>query len=316
MMIALAAVSSQIKNIWLRCFGYYIAIWVILSWVFVLFNPKFGRIAFLTTDQALYIICGYVILFLIINSKYKVEQFYKWICIATIIQCLIAIPQQFGVFPYVWFLGLGLDVKNPIVNLAVGTLENGNFFAAFIAISLPFFFRKYWCFFIPVILVHLALSAATTAVISALVGVVVVFNCWWMLIIALIAGNVFAYFDGTIWKIIGESARFEFWKECLGNIKTVPEAIFGHGLGSDWGQRFQLHNEWLQGLFELGIIGMGIVIGYTVTVYRENKILFAAFCVACVNCIGNFPLHLPPSAFLIIIIIGLIEKDRSEKCYL
>lgn len=57
---------------------------------------------------------------------------------------------------------------------------------------------------------------------------------------------------------------------------------------------------------------MGIIAGYIITIYRGNKILFGAFCAACVNAIGNYPLHLPPSAFLIIMIIGLIEKERIE----
>lgn len=317
MMIALAAVSSQIKNIWLRFFGYYIATWVVVSWVVTLFNPKFGIIAFLTTDQATYILAGYIILLLVINSNEKIEFFYNWICVAVIAQCLIAIPQQYGCFPYVGFLNyIGLKTTNPVANLAVGTLENGNFFAAFIAISLPFFFRKYWCYFIPVIVYHLVLSTTTTAVVAALVGVVVLYNTWWVVIIAIIAGNIFAYSDGTLSQVLGKSARVDFCKECIGNIKTIPQLIFGHGLGVSWGQGFPLHNEWIQGLFEIGVVGMGLVTGYVFTVYRQNKILFAAFCAACVNCIGNYPIHLPPSAFLIIIIIGLIERERlrSEQC--
>ena len=249
MAIALAVISVALKNNWLKAFGCYIALSVIGSWMLAMYYPKAGLRAFLTTDQAIYLTCGYVLLVFISISNIDTETFYKWICIGAIVQCLIAIPQQFEIFPFVWFMNfIGIRTINPLVSKAVGTLQNSNFFSAYIAISLPFFFRKKWRWFIPVIVVHLLLSASTTAVISAAIGTVVVFNIWWVLILGLIGAYAFAWYDGTMSKLIvsellEQSPRLGFWKEAMGNIKTVKEFLFGHGLGFSWGRGFNLHNE-------------------------------------------------------------------------
>ncbi|MBA7562989.1 hypothetical protein ES708_04642 [subsurface metagenome] len=73
-----------------------------------------------------------------------------------------------------------------------------------------------------------------------------------------------------------------------------------------------MHNDWLTLFYQYGLVGLSFVIGFVMTIYRGNKMLFSAFIIILVNMVGNYPLHLAPSAFLIIIIVGLMEKEVSH----
>jgi len=310
MIIALVMVSAKIENIWIRLFGFYIAVWLLVLKLFLMFHfdKDLLKISILTQQESTYIMCGLIVILFVTESKIKLEN---WICVSAIIQSLITIPQYFGFFPFIELLRfLGRDITNPNPMLA-GTLENFNFIAAYLAISLPFFVRRKWCWFIPVIAIHLIFCKSSSAMIAALIGTVIYFNVWWVWILCGIGIVSYGWFDNLFssgYSTLDE--RFLFWKQCLNSVK---HPVWGHGVGSSWGTRTYLHNEYLQVFWEFGGIALGLVCGYIVTVCRGNRMLFSALCIAIVNCIGNYPMHLPPSGFLIIIIIGLIERERKWK---
>lgn len=307
MIIALIMISAQIKNIWIRLFGFYIAVWLIVSKIFLMFffDQEFATIAIITMQESTYIMCGLIIILFVTNTDIKFEN---WICISVIIQSLIAIPQYFGIFPFLELLRYaGLNIINPIPDV-IGTLENSGFYASYIAISLPLFFRKRWCWFIPVIVVHLIFCKSSSATIAALIGVIFYLNIWLVWILCGVGVIAYGWYDNLF--TTGLDNRFAFWKAC---ISAVKHPWYGHGVGAQWGIRVYLHNEYLQVFWEFGGIALGLVLGYIVTVYRGNRMLFSSLCIAIVNCIGNYPMHLPPSAFLIIIIIGLIEREKDGK---
>jgi len=307
MIIALVLIASRINNIWIRLFGFYIAVWLIVLKFFLMFNfdKDLTRISILTQQQSIYIMCGLIVILFVIETNIKLEN---WICVSAIIQSLIVIPQYVGFFPFIELLRfLGRDITNP-VPILVGTLENCNFLSAYIAISLPFFFRKRWCLFIPVIVVHLIFCKSSSATIAALIGSIIYFNIWWIWVLCGLGVIAYGWYDNLF--STGLNERLRFWIQCLSNVK---HPIWGHGIGSSWGNIFYLHNEYLQVFWEFGGIALGLVCGYISTVYRGNRMLFSALCIAIVNCIGNYPMHLPPSGFLIIIIIGLIERDKKWK---
>lgn len=316
MCIGLVAASCKLKNIWLRVLGCYISIWIVVSWLFLTFNPTNKGllvVAFSTTDTLTYVLCGFVILRAIIELP-RSEKWYwsieNGICIGAIIQSLIAVPQYFDVFPFIWFLNyIGIHAGNP-VPMVVGTLENTNFFSAYLAISLMLFFRRRWCWFIPIIVSHLVLSNTSSSVVAVLFGTLVYFNIWWVWVICIGSGVVYGWYDDMFSVHSSLTERIKFWSICLNNVKYP---IWGHGVGASWGHKWLLWNEYIQMFWYFGAIGVGLIAGYIVTAYRGNRILFSALCVACVNCVGTYLMHLPPSAFLVIIIIGLIERERKWK---
>jgi hypothetical protein len=59
------------------------------------------------------------------------------------------------------------------------------------------------------------------------------------------------------------------------------------------------------------MVGLWIVGGYVLTLWRGNRFLFAALLIALINAGGNYNLHLAPSAALIAVIAGLIERDLA-----
>jgi Kef-type K+ transport system membrane component KefB len=86
--------------------------------------------------------------------------------------------------------------------------------------------------------------------------------------------------------------------------------IIGMGPGAGWGKAYPMHNEWLQCLHQFGLIGLSLMVGFAATISRGNRVLFTAFLIAAVNMFGNYSLHLAPSAFLICVIAGLIEREK------
>jgi len=93
---------------------------------------------------------------------------------------------------------------------------------------------------------------------------------------------------------------------------SVETFIFGCGAGAYWGKGFPLHNEWVDLFFRFGLIGLVLIVAFLVTLYRENRILYAAMIIACVDAIGSYPFHLAPSLFLVLIIVGLIERQKEH----
>ena len=307
MIIALIMASAQVRNLWIRFFGYYVAVWLIVSKLFLMFSfsQEFATIVIITMQESTYIMCGLIVIIFVTETDIKLEN---WICVSAIIQSLIAIPQHFGVFPFMELLSYaGLNIVNPVPG-AIGTLENTGFLAAYIAISLPFFFRRRWCWFVPVIVVQLIPLKASTAVIGAVIGVAVFWNAWWVIAVLSIVALGYVWYDNLF--TTGLDNRFAFWKMCISNVKNP---WYGHGVGAQWGVRAYLHNEYLQVFWEFGLIGLGLVVGYIATVYRRDRMLFAALCIAIVNCVGNYPMHLPPSGYLIVVIIGLIERKKRKE---
>jgi hypothetical protein len=277
-----------------------------------IFNPQFPTgFALMIQARTILVILGILLYMAVSETTGSIESYYNTICLSAIIQSVIAIPNYWHVYPYDSFLAwIGVPIDIP-ADMIVGTLENSGFFAIYLAICLPFFFRPRWRFFIPVVLFHLAMTHSSTAVFSATVGVIAYTGLSWKVIIpAIVAGGLFTWKDG-----IGPSimVRFEFWAKCLRNYHLNPiNIIFGHGIGSSWGENYNLHNDWLQLFWYTGLTGIGLAADYVLNIYRNDKYLFAAFVTACTSALGNYPFHLAPSMYLIILIAGLIERRRRE----
>src|SRR5208283_1462407 len=100
-------------------------------------------------------------------------------------------------------------------------------------------------------------------------------------------------------------------------LTSWEKIIFGRGIGAFWGKIYPLHNEYIQVVFELGLIGLTLMLGYIITTLRylwksKNIILLASFAAACIDMGANYSMHIATTAFLICIIAGLIERKKNE----
>jgi len=178
---------------------------------------------------------------------------------------------------------------------------------------LPFFFRKGWKKFIPLLVITLIPldpnAASAGAVGSAIAGAVVYYGTWQIVAVLGLAGVAFFIYD---YESIFNGPRLEWWSMAFAKSTASARAfLFGYGPGVKTGLPHPLHNEWLEALLRYGVTGVILLLSAIARLAEnQDRILFAALIAAMVNCTANYPLHLPPSAFLILIILGLMERER------
>ena len=316
-----------IRNRWLSAFMIIASIWLLCILVLAVTYPGMPKFIIQNAfDSLMFILIGAVVYTIIAASKIPKEVFYNIICVSALVQAAISLCQFFYADPFIWFLNTffhrTIQLLGP--HTLTGTLGNNNFLGAYIAISLPFFFRRKWCYFLPLLAVVLVLANTTTSFVAALVGtsyfiwqITKVFNFRNLMIFAgfIVAAALYAFlYHPSILDVTSPLARWVLWQEALRQIFYSPMSVLlGYGPGAGWGKPFPMHNEWLQITHQYGLLGLTLLIGYVVTVTRKNLILFTAFLIVLVNMLGNYPLHLAPSAFLIIIIAGLLEREKKEE---
>ena len=317
-----AIIGAAIKNLWVRSFIWYWILWIMLMMVMSHYGklpPMFTQKAFVMTA---YMALAFMFFLAMQESKIKIESIYNIICIAAIIQALLATLQMNGID--LQFELLKLYAKNVEKGLAfktpTGSLGNNNFLAVYLAISFPFFFRKYWAYFTPVLLAVILCSLTSTAVVALMIGCIVYFRDkvrWRWLVLASIPFMIYLFMTkaSLTWKFTWDHDRFDWWRASLILWKEggLGSMLFGFGPTMTWGKNFPIHNEWITALFNFGIIGAGLAVGYFVTLYRKNRILYSAIIIACVTFNGTYPLHLAPSIMLIMIILGTMEREKHGR---
>ena len=316
---ALAIMGCIVSNRYWSIFLWYAALWQLTIFISAMLLPGLiDRILLYSIGMATYLIIGAAIFHAVSVSKTSKTLYFNIICIAAFLQAALGISQVFGIDPFEYAISIFMPVDNHLpVHTVTGTLGNNNFYAAFIAISLPFFLRRGWCFSLPLLVAALVMSNTRAAYIAVAFGAAYYF--WtkrtriWMLVggAAITAICFFAYPA----RVPGLSGRLPWWKDAITKTcSTVGSFIFGYGPGTTWGS-YPLHNEYVDLFFNYGIIIVILMGLYFVDVFRygTDRILIAAFIVTIIDMAANHCLHLAPSAFLILIIVGLIERDHINQ---
>jgi len=211
----------------------------------------------------------------------------------------------------------------------VGFMLNQNFCGAFAAFCMPVFLRPGWRWGLAVVGLSLFLAQTSLAVFSAFAGLLFFGVVKKKIVLSLalaVCGSA-----GYILLVDGPGfERWPVWK--LGLLGWIEEPWFGFGLGH-WALIFtkpvsgagtgiwmQAHNEFLQGLFEMGI-GFGIVvIGYFVSAWsalrrRVNERLLipaTALVIIAVNSAANFPFHVGATAIVAVTWMACFEIERIK----
>jgi len=112
--------------------------------------------------------------------------------------------------------------------------------------------------------------------------------------------------------------RFAMWMMALSQLfKSWAFTVFGFGPGAFWGREYPIHGQYISVWFHFGLVGLGLMAGYILTTYRflaarKELILLTSLVILCLDMVGNFPLEIAITAFLAIIIAGLIERKRLK----
>lgn len=314
-------------------------IWMKLFYGVIIISPVMFYSVF--SVESYYIITLYMALYSIVyhyfDLKY-VDKLMDWICTACVLVCCYVIVQR-----------LGWDKLTNQATICAGTFSNPLFMAGFVAICLPLFFRKGWWLCLPLLFWILMSSRSLTAVLAAtgasvLYGLSRTPKALWVPIIL----SAFFYISGDrdIKNMMsGQSVRIETWKDTLktqfitkrqdfllftkkGYIKRQP--FFGYGIGHfkvissllHFGDKLikkdeynkEAHNEYIQILFELGIIGFIPLFMYTMAiVYRccsGGHIISISIVAAIIEANGVFIMH--SSLALLIVVMLAVEQRISN----
>lgn len=313
MLVCFIGLALYLPNKWLSGFGLYVSAWWLAVYLMTFTGAWIPELTIVTIDAALFLIFAMVAFLAVYHSKWSLNTWYNVICISALIQCFIGILQYFNCDPVSWALSHFVIVKGDFsFNTPTGTLGNQNFLAAYLAIAAPFFLRDKWFYFIPVIAFGLYIAHTSMAWIALTVGMSYFVGGWKL---SLISVGVIGLYATLINPHDGlHNERLDMW---LDGIKKITHSwqstVFGLGPGIQWKIGDQLHNEYLMMVWNYGLIGLSFMAGFILTISRQNRYLFTAFIILCVNMIGNHALHTTPTALLTIAIIALMEKERHEK---
>jgi len=293
----MAAMALMMRNTILTAFVLYLSCW----FAFLLSAGSRGIVPVEITAQAvdsiMLILAGIGVYICTRHSKGTISTYLNWICILVLILIAMGLIQV--------FIGHGSPVA---------TLGNQNFFAAFIAISVVFFIRRRWWVFLPVIGLALACAKTSTAIAAALISCAFYFWGWKGAGLSIIPAV--AYY--VLFKIpvhsLSLGTRLEYWIDALSKISNSWHTlIFGVGPGVYWQFQNELHSEPVYLLFNLGIVGLIIVAAYIFRSFTQctDRRLQAALLAVVVDSFGNHVMHTAPTALLVIIILGLIDRKNT-----
>lgn len=313
MFVCFIGLALHMPNKWLSGFGIYVSAWWLAVYLMTFTGAWMPELTLITIDTVLFLIFAMVAFLAVYYSKWSLNTWYNAICTAALIQCFVGTLQHFNLDPVSWALSYFVKVAGDFpFNYPTGTLGNPNFLAAFIAISLPFFIRDKWFWFIPVLFFGLYISHTSMAWVAVAIGISYFVGGRKLSLIALACFGLYTIIinphDGL------QNERVSMWLDAIQKIThSWKSTVFGFGPGIQWKAGDQLHNEYLMMVWNYGLIGLAFMCGFILSISRTNRYLFTAFIIICVDIIGNHALHTTPTALLAIIIIALMEREKHEK---
>ena len=266
----------------------------------------------------------------------------KALCISSVLISVFSLLQYFDInpfqatFPGLWEQKSGYRCDNKIT----AGLDNPNLVGMYLALTLPLFlyFRKnlYWIgFLLSCITIYLSRSnfAIACGIFSIIVWVFLKFREFKWIRLGIMGSGLVTLIVLSYYGIIQHcmklttlmSGRLDCWRQAIELWKNNP--LFGLGLGffstkhiiiqnavgrSVW---YEVHNDYLQYLIELGFIGMFLFVLLIVNAirnysYKEDmgNSFFAMFLTFLLFMAGSFPFEVPTIALL-----GLTSWFAIEK---
>jgi O-antigen ligase len=264
-----------------------------------------------------------VTLFLVpeVSKRIDRQMFTNIVLCVAAIHCAFGTMNLFHVYPMI----PNLRMYHP--GRPIGLLGQPTVLAAYLAFALPFAIKGKHYVFSALIVALTILTQSTMGMLSLVaVGLVYVlfYRGFWEALGVCIIGTLGCVLFDTFFpefNLSSFSGRSEPWADAWSLWKQSP--IIGYGIGS-WSEAanqigklrgyeriwIQVHNEYLQGLFEVGLAGMSFIGFYLLRFFGRVHMLYlfrdktlvpyiAGAAALLVNSIGNFPIHLVPHGFLL-----------------
>lgn len=205
----------------------------------------------------------------------------------------------------------------------VGFMANPNEASAMLAFCFPAFLRKRWIWFIPLIVcgfISCKSAGGPFAVASGLVVFGILSGHYAVSVAAVVGGCLFYV---LVHGPIGGEMRLLVVSEGLEKFKD--KWILGHGIGR-WKIIFMdnqvlpirfdnAHNEYVQGIVEMGVGFIGVLFAYLLNIarrFKNNQGLhrpIVALIIILVNSLVNFPFHIAPTAAMAVSWMAVLELE-------
>ncbi len=253
------------------------------------------------------------------------ERVMNAICAVCLVQVTFVALQHFDLDPFRAAVGGGRDV-------CTGLMANVNETNCLFAMCVPAFFRSKWVWGLPAVGIAMLTVGSAAGMVSVGAGVFFVLyfvfpsrkayllTCG----VLLIAGVVYLRWidEGTLktlfyrWNV-AKWALPKIWQHPLlgsgiGHWKVVVVNMMGGKVR--WATA---HNEYLQGVFEMGGLFLVLVIGYLVCLIRgfnQDKIIpAAAIIIIAVNSLVHFTFHIGTTALVAVTWMGVYEIDYHSE---
>jgi len=275
-----------------------------------------------------------LLLFLVVsNSKIEIYKTLEVICWCGFVMSLYVLIQALG---FRQFFPLKTHINTIMEMLPssqmTGTFGHPTLVSAFIAMCVPsaLYLKRRW--FAAVMIICVFLTMSQVSIVAMLVGLVIYFlsrfstgkEMFAMITTCLIALVVLSYL------LHWDTGRFAEWASIIEQIKQPLQgrylALTGMGMGSfsylRQGQSFmQAHNEYLEIIFNTGLIGLGLFIAMLWVFIRSTwkhvlddqiRALLAMFICSLVLASGNFVWQIGTIAFYTVVVAGMIEGIKEK----
>jgi hypothetical protein len=321
------------KSRWLR----YFIIWCVVGWWLNYFWPQQVFVGLTNVFAALVLYIG--LKFLLEKKFLNVEVLLRFICITCLFQFAWMIMQMFNydpIFYKVTATGIQAEGRLRLSSWSGNQSVLGVFFACTSFLLLHYFkIKKRPILFFLIVIAALILKNATTAICFTVGGLFYLANRYRFQRKYIVVGIVvlLALSSFLIFVKAPNFDRLPIWKELISDgIKVRP--FVGEGLnffaelhiidrlGTPWREA---HNDYLQLILEVGIIGFiffsGFIVSRFVVFFRErrsNKQICIASCLTAflVSGVSLFPMHLAQISFYGIALLACLEHTyiKEEKC--
>lgn len=296
-----------------------------------------GNVDGLWNYKPLLYLVVYFLAFIAISSYSNVSKIIpnvmKVMFYSGFVMSLYVLLQSVGIDPLFKISSVEATVHTPSYKLA-GTLGHPTIVASFILMCLPaaIYLQKKYSLFIMVLALILTKSMVSIGAFALSTAFLMSFGDKYRLILF---AALFALLALIFHKLIiaESSGRYDVWITALNDIKQNPTTLLtGFGIGA-FAFIFQplmhskipywasLHNEYLQVLWSVGIVGLFLMIRSIYWFFKNSwnisdnfsvRCLATSFFSICVCALGNFTWQLGTFCIYSIIIVGIISSLIRE----
>ena len=287
------------------------------SWVLAVFrysDPDINKAVLLSRDAVLFG-AGALLFFKIsgVNSQVILDA----MIVAGIVNLVFLAFQTVGVDPFsVFTLGL---MKSSWAH-PTGLMSNKNETSCLFALVAFACIRENRVKFLIFMVAGLVLARSTGGVMAFTAGMIFLLAAHGVRLRVLLGWSSLLFFlfvilfDSEVSIAFTERARI--WHLADSWLVEHPLLGIGPGLWSTATTQLHAHNEFLQAWLEFGYLAPVIFVGYAVSVWRrwalKAAVPVAAMLAAAVNCAVSFPMHIAPTALIILAWVGISEGCLNE----